>query len=184
MVYVALLRGINVGGNNKVPMAQLRTVFERAGMQRVKTYINSGNVVFAHETLDATTLATLLEDAIDAEFGLCLRVLVRDAETILALAEALPDDWRNDDATKCDVMFLADEIDGPEVLDTLTIKPEFDQVRYAHGAVLWLVARRNVTRSGLLKIVGTDIYKAMTVRNCNTLRKLAVLVREAQAAEE
>jgi uncharacterized protein (DUF1697 family) len=182
MVYVALLRGINVGGNNKIPMAQLKTVFERAGMQAVKTYINSGNVVFAHDTLEASTLAQLLEAAIETEFAFRPKVLVRDAPGLLAVAEALPNDWKNDDEAKCDVMFLGEAIDRPEILDELTIKPEMDRVIYTPGAVLWWVARKNVTRSGLLKIVGTETYRQMTVRNCNTLRKLAQLVREAEAA--
>ncbi len=179
MTYVALLRGINVGGNRKVDMKALKVVFERAGMSEVRTYINSGNVVFAAESGDTAALGATLESAIEAEFGFPVKVLIRDAENIAALVSAMPDDWANDSHAKCDVMFLGDEIDvGEAILDQLTIKPEFDEVRYVPGAVLWRVERPYVTRSGMLKLVGTELYANMTVRNCNTARKLDAIMRE------
>lgn len=184
MTYVALLRGINVGGKNKVDMKQLRSTFERVGMQNVRTYINSGNVIFGHESLDASELARTLEDAIEEDFGFHVKVLLRDSGAVAAILEALPDDWANDQSAKCDVMFLWEEVDGPEVVDQLTIKPEIDDVRYVSGALLWRVPREKVTRSGMMKIVGTELYTHMTVRNCNTLRKLAELIRAADTASE
>ena len=104
-------------------------------------------------------------------------------DAITAIADSLPDDWANETTAKCDVMFLFDAVDSPEILGELTIKPEIDDVRYVPGALLWRVDRRNVTRSGMLKIVGTDLYRQMTVRNCNTARKLAELARQADVAE-
>lgn len=68
MIYIALLRGINVGGNNKVAMLELRSVFEQAGMKNVTTYINSGNVIFESE-LSKNKLASMLELAIEQKFG-------------------------------------------------------------------------------------------------------------------
>ena len=65
MVYVALLRGVNVGGANKVDMKELKNVFEAAGMTSAKTYINSGNVVFATDNLDHVQIAKLLESSIE-----------------------------------------------------------------------------------------------------------------------
>lgn len=183
MVYVALLRGINVGGNNKVDMRLLTSTFERAGMTDVRTYINSGNVIFRHELAAPALLAEVLERAVEEGFGFRVRVLVRDAAAIAALAMALPASWANDAAAKCDVMFLADELDTPEVLDRMTIKPGIDEVLYAPGAVLWRVERPKVTRSGMMKLVGTETYRQMTVRNCNTLRKLAELVAAADAKD-
>ncbi len=104
-----------------------------------------------------------LEAAIESDFGFPVKVLLRDAESIRALVDALPDDWVNDESAKCDVMFLAEEIDSPDILDRLTIKPEIDEVRYVPGAVLWRVERPNATRSGMLKLVGTELYAQMTV---------------------
>lgn len=183
MVWVALLRGVNVGGNRKVDMKTLKGTFEAAGMSDVRTYINSGNVVFASDAHDARALVGLLEEAIRAEFGFPVTVLVRNAGQIAAMTAELPDDWANDSDAKCDVIFLGETVDGPDVLDRVTVKPGIDDVRRVPGALLWRVERPNVTRSGLMKLVGTDLYANATVRNCNTLRKLAALMTQAELAE-
>ena len=173
MVYVALLRGINVGGKKRVEMARLRESFERMGFSDVRTYINSGNVIFRH---DRAPGEKTIEKALESDFGFEIKVVVRDRRSIEAVTEALPDDWVNDATMKCDVMFLWAEVDGPEVLDQVTVKPGIDDVKYVNGALLWRVDRPDVTRSGMTKIVGTDLYKRMTIRNCNTVRKLAALI--------
>lgn len=183
MTYVALLRGINVGGNNMMEMKRLKATFEAAGMTHVRTYINSGNVVFRAHSADRAGVERLLEAAIERDFELRIKVLLRDGGTVLAIAAALPDNWTNDAVTRCDVMYLWEDVDRPGILGELPAKPGIDEVRYVPGALLWHVARENVRRSGMVRIVGTPLYAKMTVRNCNTARKLAQLVRETDAAE-
>ena len=182
MVYVALLRGINVGGKNKVDMGELKTAFSDAGMIRVATYINSGNVVFASRARNQVRLAARLEEAIADRFGFAVRVLVRDLDTMRATVAALPDHWVNDQTMKCDVMFLWDEVDRPGLRDELTIKPGIDDVVRVPGALIWRVDKANVTRSGMTKLVGTPLYRQMTIRNCNTARKLLELMEAAASA--
>ena len=140
-------------------------------------YINSGNVVFRSEGASIDELRDLLEGAIGAEFGFEVRVLLRDARNITTLVEQLPDTWVNDQSAKCDVIFLGEAADDPSVLERVVIKPDIDEVKYVPGALLWRVERPKVTRSGLMKLIGTDLYADATVRNCNTLRKLAALMR-------
>ena len=177
MTYVALLRGVNVGGGRMVDMRQLRVAFERAGMEQVRTYINSGNVIFRSDEGDPAKLGGVLEAVIESTFGFPVKVILRDAANIRALVEALPDTWVNGPEAKCDVMFLGDDVDGPGVVARLTVKPGIDDVRYVPGAILWRVARPDATRSGMLKLVGTELYASMTVRNCNTVRKLDARMR-------
>jgi uncharacterized protein (DUF1697 family) len=177
MIYVALLRGINVGGNNKVSMMQLKLVFEQASLTDVKTYINSGNVIFRDESRMPEELVYILEKAILSEFGFAVSVLIRDITAMKATVEGLEDAWKNDTTMKCDVMFLWDDIDNKDTLNQLIIKPEIDTVRYVPGAILFAVERKNVTKSGLMKLIGTPLYKRMTIRNCNTTRKLYSLMR-------
>jgi uncharacterized protein (DUF1697 family) len=172
MIYVALLRGVNVGGKNKVDMNELKAVVEQAGMTSVSTYINSGNVVFSSRVRSRSTLAACLEKAAAVHFGFDVKVLVRDLEDMRAVASAIPPDWVNDSTMKCDVMFLWDGADHPSILDELTIKPEIDEVRYVPGAVIWKVDRDVVTRSGMMKLAGTRPYQQMTIRNCSTVRRL------------
>ena len=78
MIYTALLRGINVGGNNKINMKELKSTFEKAGMEAVQTYINSGNIIFSHPDISQKKLSLQLETAIKLDFNLSIRVLIRD----------------------------------------------------------------------------------------------------------
>ena len=175
MTYVALLRGINVGGNRIVDMKTLKTVFESVGMTDVRTYINSGNVIFATKLRSRQRIADLLEEAIEKRFGFDVGVLVRSAADLRKIVEAIPTKWTNDAAWKCDVLFLWEDVDRRSILDELGVKPEIETVRYAPGAVIWGIDRKNVSRSRMPKLVGTALYKRMTVRNCNTARKLLEL---------
>lgn len=176
MVYVALLRGINVGGNRTVSMKTLKAVFEAAGMTNVRTYINSGNVVFSTKLRSPKRIATFLEKAIARQFGFAVDVLVVGEPRLREIVAAIPANWTNDEAMRCDVLFLWDDVDRPLILDELPVKEGIDSVRYTRGAVLWQRDRKNINESRMAKLVGTPLYKRMTVRNCNTARKLLALM--------
>lgn len=176
MVYVALLRGINVGGKNRVDMKQLKTAFEDAGMESVRTYINSGNVIFFSPSRSRARLTEVLEDAIARTFGFRVGVLVRDLKSMRAVVKALPLTWVNDGNMKCDVMFLWDDVARASVVKELPIKPEIEELKYVAGALIWRVDRKSVTRSGQMNLARTPLYKRMTIRNCNTTRKLLELM--------
>jgi uncharacterized protein (DUF1697 family) len=174
MTYIALLRGINVGGNNKIEMARLKAAFEQLGFTDVKTYINSGNVVFTASETSTSQLCRQVEAAIEKDFGLAVPTLIIDANQLAKIAAAIPADWTNDQTMKCDVLFLWSALDQPEVLEQLPINPKIEDVKYTAGAVIWRVDRTHQPQSGLIKIIGTKLYGQVTVRNCNTVRKLAI----------
>jgi uncharacterized protein (DUF1697 family) len=176
MRYVALLRGINVGGNNRIDMKVLKAVFEAAGMTSVRTYINSGNVIFETDLTGDGAIAALFEEAVERRFGFRVPVLVRNVDEIRSVITALPAHWANDEVTRCDVFFLWDEADTPGILEQLHFDPEMEDVRYTPGAVIRFIDRKNVTRSKLLRIIGTPLFQQMTMRNCNTARKLLELM--------
>jgi uncharacterized protein (DUF1697 family) len=98
-VYVALLRGVNVGGRGKVDMRELKKQFERLGCTDVSTYINSGNVIF-RDRRAASTLTRELEALLGH------RVAVRSLAQIQSLCKRIPVDWRNDKEEKTDVGFV------------------------------------------------------------------------------
>lgn len=181
MIYVALLRGINVGGANKVDMAALRSTVTGLGADAVTTYINSGNVVFDHPRVAADDLAEMIEDAIARTFQLRIPTLVRPGHRIEAIAGAIPTGWGQDDANRCDVMYLWSNIDRPELVDEVPINPAVEEVTYTPGALIWRVDRAGLTRSRRNRLVGTPAYARMTARNANTARKLAGLVDAARA---
>lgn len=172
MKYVALLRGINVGGNRKVPMAELQLVFETMGFSNVVTYINSGNVVFdSHRVPDADRIARQIEQS----FGFLVSTLVIDGDMIQKIASKIPQDWTNDSKQKSDVMYLFPEVDNPDVITMIGPNPQIETCLYTPGALLYNIPRQDQAKSSLIKIVGTNLYKRVTVRNCNTARRLAEL---------
>ncbi len=175
MKYVALLRGINVGGNNKVIMKDLKQSLENGGFTDVQTYINSGNVILSSSQL-IDKVNDLIEAIIKQTFGFDVYVLTVSSADFLHIAKGLPKEWTNDTEMRCDCLFLWEDVDTPSVLDSLTIKPGIDRVKYVPGAIFWSVERKNITRSGLAKIIGTPLYKKVTIRNCNTVRKLTTLL--------
>ena len=179
MIYAALLRGINVGGNNKINMKELKEVFEQAGLSSVKTYINSGNIVFK-DARNKEQVTLVLEEAIFERFGLRIKVLVYSFDEYSRIAQAVPPEWANDERLKSDVLFLWEQADDEGVLEQLTLKPGIGRVQYVPGAILWSVDRGDVTKSGMAKIVGTKLYKLVTVRNVNTVRKIYKLMKELE----
>ena len=169
---LALLRGINVGGKNKVEMSRLKAVFESIGATEVRTYINSGNVIFRHKRA-RSRLRTAIEKEIEDEFGFPVRIVLRDLEEVKSLTKAIPASWKEDSTMRCYVMFLWETVDDPSVLDQITIKDGLDDVKYLPGAIVWRVDRDVLTRSGMMRLTSGDLYKQMTIRNVNTVRKLA-----------
>lgn len=173
MKYVALLRGINVGGNNKVEMPKLRKVFEDLGYLNVLTYINSGNVIYdANETN-----ATLIERALKKNFKFDIRVVVRDVKSMQKLCKAIPEEWGNDPEQKTDILFLWDEYDSKKSLALIKTNKDVDNLLYISGAIVWNVSRKDYNKSGMNKFIGTPVYKHMTSRNVNTTRKLLELMK-------
>ena len=173
--YVALLRGINVGGNKKVAMSKLKALFESLGFTNVSTYINSGNVIFQSSEADFSKI----EPALKKGFGFDIAVVVRDAKNILVLCKEIPDKLQNNDQQKTDVLFLWDKYDKKSTLDLLQTNPAVDTILYFPGAIVWSVDRLNYAKSGMHKFIGTEVYRNMTARNVNTVRKLGQLMAAA-----
>jgi uncharacterized protein (DUF1697 family) len=172
MNYVALLRGVNVGGKGIVSMKQLKSLFETLGYANVSTYINSGNIFFS-SSKNAKTIHRELEREMKREFGFEIPTLVKTANEIKKIANAIPPHWKNDDKHKSDVTYLFQEIDSKKVLGELPFKPDLMEIKYVKGAILTRVPRENMGRSGLTKIVGGKLYRYLTIRNVNTARILA-----------
>jgi uncharacterized protein (DUF1697 family) len=178
MRYVALLRGINVGGGNSVPMAVLRERFTDLGHSDVRTYVNSGNVIFDAPRAKAVDLARDIELMLATEFDVDSRVLVLPGSKVITIAEALPADWVKDAQWSCDVVYLFPERDSRKTLSMFNPSSEHEEVRYSAGAILTHVHRSRLSRSALYKLIGTDFSASITIRNCNTARKLAAMVNE------
>jgi uncharacterized protein (DUF1697 family) len=172
--YVGLLRGINVGGNNRVEMPKLKRAFESLGFLNVSTYINTGNVIFETDKKD---LEEIIEKALKKAFGLPLRIVIRDAKNIKKLCKDIPRGFENNTEQKTDILFLWDEYNNKKSL-TLIKKTKVDTLKYIDGAVVWNVQKKYLTKSGMRGFTGSVIYKHMTARNINTVRKLNELLNQ------
>lgn len=177
MTYVALLRGINVGGNNKVEMKKLKISFENLGFTGVRTFINSGNVIFQTDRLDHLNLVKLIEAEIVKEFGLNIKVVLRDLKNLEVLCEKVPSHWENNDQMKTEVMFLWEEVDYPEIINELKHNPEVENLIYISGALVWNIKRENYNQGQVPKFISTKLYSQITARNINTVRKLLKLMK-------
>ncbi len=172
MKYIALLRGINVGGNRKVEMRKLKTLFESLGCTNVTTYLNSGNVIFESNTKQEP-LQNEIPKKLKRKFGFEIQTLIKNENEIKKVADAIPKNWKNDPEQKSDVAYLFPEIDSKKTIDELPIKKEFIDIRYIQGAIIWNVMKKDYNKSHLNKIISLKQYQLMTVRNVNTARHLA-----------
>jgi uncharacterized protein (DUF1697 family) len=172
MTYVAFLRGVNVGGKGIVSMTAIREALVAIGLSDVRTYINSGNAFFSTRASDAQELTAGIEKALEQHTGTAIRVLVMDQKTLKKMVEAIPGSWVDDKTMRTYVLLLWKELDDRSILDRLPIKPGVDELRYTPGAVVWRVDRENVGRSQMNRLVGTPMYKKITIRSANTMRKL------------
>ncbi|MGE5290885.1 MAG: DUF1697 domain-containing protein [Micromonosporaceae bacterium] len=179
MIYAAFLRGINVGGKNPVSMATLREAFERLGFTSVRTYINSGNVVFCAGVPDSRVLETTIEGALERELRMPLRVVARSLAELEAIAQQMPASWRDTTELRCNVIFLRHEIDEPAILDDLHPKDGIEELAYHPGVLFWAARRDALTRSSMLKLSTLPIYAHMTVRNPTTTLKVLEMMRQS-----
>jgi uncharacterized protein (DUF1697 family) len=176
--YVALLRGINVGGNNVIPMAALSKTFEGIELSSVKTYIQSGNVLFQTAETDPRVLEVRLERALTRAHRYEAKVVVRSLAEMAVVIEGLPSAWKRADVTmRYNVLFLRHEIDSEAILDGLSPKGNLERVSYAPGVLYWSARTSDLARTAMVKLSSKAIYKQLTVRNLNTTKKIFDLMR-------
>jgi uncharacterized protein (DUF1697 family) len=176
-VFVALLRGVNVGGNNMISMTSLKQSFETAGFTDVKTYINSGNIIFTTKESDQRKLERKVEQMLLKEYGLDSKVVVRSLSEMERLVESLPPSWNTDSSWRYNVIFLRHTIDSEEILADVPAKTDIEEIIYRPGTLLWSAQVTNINRTNLAKLASRKIYREMTVRNVNTTRKLHELMK-------
>jgi uncharacterized protein (DUF1697 family) len=169
-VWVAFLRGVNVGGNRKVPMAELRSVCEAAGLTDVRTLIASGNVVFTSSARSAAKLRELLEREIEQHFGFPVIVVVRTPAQLRAVVDGLP----FDDAEHAHVSFL---VSGPEQEAVRQLQDALvnDAQLEVAGDHAYLLTPKGLGQGFLRPGADRRFGKVGTVRNWRTVTKVLAL---------
>jgi uncharacterized protein (DUF1697 family) len=175
--YVLLLRGINVGGKNKVPMAELKSRLEEQGFEDVQTYIQSGNVIL-RSALPARKLSETIETLLVQRFTLdsaIVRTLALDYTTYKAIVSHAPEDFGKDNANyRYDVVFLID-VSSDEAMRQIATRRGIDMAWQGDHVIYFRrpsLTSADATKSALVKIAQQPIYASITIRNWNTTQKL------------
>jgi uncharacterized protein (DUF1697 family) len=180
--YVALLRGINVGGRNLIRMTALKACFEENGFREVTTYIQSGNVLFESSESGQDKLVRRIEGILAATFKYPASIVLRSRKQMRELVERAPAGFGSQPAIyRYDVLFLKDPLKAAVAIKSVPTREGVDQA-YAGTGVLYfsrLISR--ATQSQLSRVVTLPIYQQMTIRNWNTTTKL--LLRMTDGAE-
>ena len=177
--YIALLRGINVGGKGIIKMYALRDEFERLGFSSVRTYINSGNVIFATDMADRAKIEKKIEKSLAAAFGYKTRVLIRSKKDIENTISHFPKIF-DDPKWKHNIIFLSDEINSAELLDKYTLRQDIEENSYYDGVLFWSARLDAGTRAIMYKLSTKPEYQEMTVRSIGTIRKILELMNETE----
>jgi len=176
--YLILIRGINVGGKNKVPMALLRQCLEGLGFTDVSTYIASGNVILKSNN-DAKTVKSRIEAALPKNFTLdskLIKVLVLDYKQLRSVIDNKPAGFgENPDKYYSDAIFLID-INVADALPAFDPREGVDMIWPGEGVVYSQRLGELRTKSRLSKIVASPLYKSMTIRSWNTTVTLLKLL--------
>jgi uncharacterized protein (DUF1697 family) len=170
--YVALLRGINVGGKTLIKMADLKKCVERLGFDDVSTYIASGNVFFESGERSTAKLETKIERALEQRFRRPVKVIVLNRTAYSRITKAIPKAWLRDASVRANVAFVGHGIDAKRVVRELEPDPAIEEVIAINGAILWATKRDALNRSVMRELIGGAAYKELTVRNLNTTLKL------------
>lgn len=177
--YVALLRGINVGGNNIIKMSELKACFESLGFADVSTYIASGNVLFSAKS-SAAALGKKVEPALSKQFNYQASVVFRSQAQLSATVDEAPKGFGTEPKKyRYDAVFLKEPLTAKAALPQVPTAPGVDQVWAGDGVLYFsrLIAR--AAQSKLAKLIGTPVYKQVTIRNWNTTTALLRLMESA-----
>jgi len=175
-IYIALLRGINVGGNNMIKMSELKIMFESMGFNKVQTYINSGNVLFVSEH-GAVQVRQLLEAEINQAFGISVTVVLRSAEELELLIKNCPYDAASLVKGESIQVTLLTEAASAETLALVAVGKDDKDEFAVNGEEIYFLFRQSILDSKLAKNM-TKLGKTATSRNMNTINKLAALVEK------
>lgn len=178
--YVALLRGINVGGNNVIRMESLKEAFECAGCIHVRTYIQSGNLIFDHESSDATQVLSAVKESLSAHFDYHSAVVLYTAKGYRDIIRNVPPGFGSQrDIYKYDIWFLEPPLTGEEVVALVSAREGVDRLYAGEGAVYTTRLIARLTQSHFSKINQLSIYQKVTIRNWNTSKRLCELLDQA-----
>jgi uncharacterized protein (DUF1697 family) len=182
MRYLALLRGINVGGKNIIKMAALKACFEKMGYADVATYIQSGNVLFSGAGKKRDTIVSEIERALSKQFNYESRIVLVTKSELEKVVKNAPRGFGKDaESYRYDVAFLKKPLTALEALKNVRTRDGVDKAYAGQGVLYFSRLTKRASQSYLSKIAQTPVYPQMTIRNWNTTTKLLAHMRELES---
>ena len=180
--YLALLRGINVGGKNVIKMSELKACFEKLGFMNVRTYIQSGNVLFYAKESNQVVLTGQIEDELSNNFRYPSQVVVRSESEMKDIVAHAPENFGSDPSTyRYDVIFLKEPLTAVEAMQEVTTKEGVDQAFWGNSVLYFSRLISKATQSHLTRIITLPVYQSMTIRNWNTTTRLLSMMENARS---
>lgn len=173
--YIALLRGINISGKNKISMSELKSCFIELGYADVITHLNSGNVVFSIDENDENILADKIKEMIRERFGLDIPVFVILQEELEEVLSKAPDWWGTDDKETYDNLIFVMPSATAEIVAEKIGEPtkELEQIYIYKNTVFWSFDRKKYAKANWWRKTATaGIGEMITIRTANTLRRI------------
>lgn len=177
--YLALLRGINVGGKNIIKMADLKSAFEEMGLLNVITYIQSGNVLFQSDEKDKIKLTDKIEKGLSKTFKYEAKLVIVSYKELKEIINEAPRGFGKDaENYRYDVIFLKEPLTSKEAMKSVRVKEGVDSVHAGKDALYFSRLIAKASSSHLTKIIGKPVYQNMTIRNWNTTTKLLAMIEK------
>lgn len=174
--YIALLRGINISGKNKIAMSELKKGFAELGFAEVTTYLNSGNVIFSSDVDDKSVLSNKIKAMIKDRFDLEIPVFIVWQENLKELLANAPDWWGDDNKEIYDnLIFIMPPVSYEEIYDEIgNPKAEYEKVYNYKNVIFWSFSRKDYQKTNWWsKTASSNISDQITIRTANTVRKIA-----------
>lgn len=178
--FVALLRGINISGKNKIPMQELRLGFESLGYKEVVTYLNSGNVIFSSNINDKVKISNDIYKMLENKFNLKIPVFVIKSDELNNLLSNKPDWWGTGDKNIYDnIIFIIPPTTYKDVYESLgEPKAELEKIKEYKNNIFWSYDLKNYRKTNWWsKTASTSIRDSITIRTANTMKKVLELCR-------
>jgi uncharacterized protein (DUF1697 family) len=180
-VLISMLRGVNVGGHNKIKMDALRALYESLRLESPRTYVQSGNVIFRSKEKNSATLAKKIQSAIERKFGFRPEVILRTTDEMRAAIAASPFTGRNLEPGKILVTFLAGD-PGAKAGETLRSLKDFPEELHLLGRELYIYFPNGAGKSKLpWSKVDKLLQTAGTARNWNSVTKMLAMAEEMES---
>ncbi|MDR2224088.1 MAG: DUF1697 domain-containing protein [Flavobacteriaceae bacterium] len=179
MKYIALLRGINVGGKNLIKMTDLKACFTTLGFKDAVTYIQSGNVLFDSEILDVSLLTTLIEKRLSEEFQYESKIVLVAHEQYNHIVTHIPKNFgMYGKIYRYNVLFLRPSLIAKDVVKGISKKEGVDEVYAGEGVIYFSNLIERASQSHLSRIIKQPFYTEVTIRNWNTTLQLFKLLNQ------